>query len=202
MMRLVPICLIAALAVAAAITAPATARERRTVDATPFSRAPCSVVSGEPCTPSFCSVFNDGPCIPETPFPFSGDLRLTIVSDPPPGDAAQYRKPDHDLDTLGDLYAALRSCWTPPSGDDARAGMQMSVRFAFRKSGAMIAPPQVTYATPDAPEQTRDTYRAAINEALDRCAPLPLTKGLGGAIAGKAIMIRYVDNRELKQQPR
>lgn len=184
----------------ATLSAPADARARRQIDATPFSQAPCSVLSGEPCTPWFCSVFNDGPCIPETPFPFSGDLRLTIASDPPPGDAANYTKPDRDLNTLRDLYAALRACWMPPPRDDARAGMQMSVRFAFKKSGEMIAPPQVTYATPEASSQTRGVYRTAINEALDRCAPLPLTQGLGGAIAGKPIMIRFVDNRKLRSE--
>jgi hypothetical protein len=31
--------------------------------------------------------------------------------------------------------------------------------------------------------------------------PLKFSGGLGGAIAGRPIMIRYVDNRELGKQP-
>src|SRR5206468_10344148 len=95
----------------------AEARRRHSIDATPFSHAPCSVLSRHPCTPSFCSVFNRGPCIPEIDYPTGENLQLTIQSVPPQNDAARYRKPDHDLDSIGDLFAALRSCWSPPPDD-------------------------------------------------------------------------------------
>jgi hypothetical protein len=179
----------------------ADARERRhQIDATPFAHAPCSVLPGEPCTPSFCSVFNHGPCIPEIDYPIGQNLQLTIQSVPPRDDAAKYRKPDHDLDTIGDLFAALRSCWSPPPADDAREGMQMSVLFSFKRSGEMIAAPRVTYSTRDVPQQTRDLYRKAITASLDACVPLRFTAGLSGALAGRPIMIRYVDNRDLGKQ--
>ena len=100
----------------------ADAQSRRQIDATPFSHAPCSVLDGQPCTPSFCSVFNHGPCIPEIDYPYGQNLQLTIESVPPQDQAAKYRKPDHDLDTIGDLFAALRSCWSPPPADIARPG--------------------------------------------------------------------------------
>ena len=45
---------------------------------------------------------------------------------------------------------------------------------------------------------TRDTYLRAINASLDDCLPLQFTKGLAGALAGRPISIRYVDNRELR----
>jgi hypothetical protein len=188
-------------AVSAAFVASADAQERRhPVDATPFAHAPCSVLSGEPCTPSFCSVFNHGPCIPEIDYPIGQNLQLTIQSVPPREDAAKYQKPDHDLDTIGDLFAALRSCWSPPPADDAREGMQMSVLLSFKRSGEIIAAPRVTYSTRDVPQQTRELYRKAISASLDACVPLKFTGGLGGALAGRPIMIRYVDNRELGKQ--
>jgi hypothetical protein len=179
------------------IVASADARQRRQFDPLPFSHSPCSVLSGEPCTPSFCSVFNHGPCLPELDYPIGENLQLTIQADPPQGDAAKYRKPDHDLDNIGDLFAALRACWSPPPADAARQGMQMSVMFSFRKSGTPIAPPRMTYATPGASADIRDTYLKAINTSLGGCTPLTFTKGLGEAIAGRPIMIRYVDNRTL-----
>jgi hypothetical protein len=168
-------------------------------DATPFSHAPCSALSGEPCTPSFCSVFNQEPCIPELDYPYGQNLQLTIHSQPSQADAAKYQKPDHDLNTIGDLFAALRSCWSPPPADAARAGMQISVLFSFKKSGAMIAPPRMTFATRGAPVDVRNAYLQAIDASLSHCEPFKFTAGLGDAIAGRPIMIRYVDNRDLEK---
>jgi len=198
MRRRVIFCLIIA-AAAVTIAGNAEARRRHSIDATPFSHAPCSVLSNHPCTPAFCSLFNHGPCIPEIDYPYGENLQLTIETVPPHDDAAKYQKPDHDLNTIGDLFAALRSCWTPPPADTAREGMQMSVRFSFKRSGELIGPPRMTFATAGAPADVRDTYLKAINSSLDGCLPLKFTGGLGGSLAGRPIAIRYVDNRELKQ---
>lgn len=173
----------------------ATARPRQ-INPIPFSHEPCSVLDGGPCTPSYCSVLEEGPCIPEIDYPYGQNLQLTIESVPSEADRAKYQRPDHDLDTIGDLFAALRSCWSPPS-DNSRAGMQMSVRFSFNKSGGLIGPPRLTYATAGVPAGTRTTYLNAINASLNACLPLKFTSGLGGALAGRPIAIRYVDNREL-----
>ncbi len=194
MRRLLWVLLVAAACLTAGETS---ARQRRPIDATPFSHAPCSVLDNTPCTPSYCSVFNHGPCIPEIDYPYGQNLQLTIQSAPPEQDTAKYQKPDHDLDNIGDLFAALRACWSPPPADAAREGMQMSVRFSFKRSGEMIASPRVTFATAGVPADMRATYLKAINASLDACLPLKFTDGLGGALAGRPIAIRYVDNRAL-----
>src|SRR5262245_27295925 len=170
---------------------------RQQINPIPFSHTPCSVLDSRPCTPYYCSIFTHGPCIPEIDYPYGQDLRLTVQSVPPEQDAAKYQKPDHDLDNIGDLFAALRSCWSPPPEDAAREGMQMSVRFSFKRSGEMIGAPRVTFATAGVPADTRATYLKAINASLDGCLPLKFTNGLGGALAGRPIAIRYVDNRPL-----
>ena len=172
---------------------------RRQINPIPFSHEPCSVLDNRPCTPTFCSVFNHGPCIPEIFYPYGQNLQLTIESVPSQSDSAKYQRPDHDLDTIGDLFAELRSCWSPPPADSARQGMQMSVRFSFNKSGDLIGPPRITYATSGAPADIRSTYLSAIKDSLNACLPLKFTDGLGGALAGRPIAIRYVDNRELKK---
>jgi hypothetical protein len=197
MLRRIVICLVVAMA-AMAIAAQADAR--RQINATPFSHAPCSVLAREPCTPSFCSVFNRGPCIPEIYYPYGENLQLTVESVPSHGDAPKYQKPDHDLNTISDLFAALRSCWSPPPPTSAHEGMQMSVRFSFKRSGEMMGPPRLTYATAGVSPDTRATYLKAINTSLDACLPLKLTGDLGGALAGRPIAIRYVDNRQLEKQ--
>jgi hypothetical protein len=179
----------------------AAARHRHPIDATPFAHSPCSVLDNRPCTPTVCSPLERGPCIPELNYPIGEDLHLTVESHPSEQDAAKYEKPDHPLDTIGDLFAALRSCWTAPDPGSARSGMEMSVRFSIRRDGELIAPPRLTYATPAASPQTRGVYRHAIDDSLARCVPLSLTKGLGGAIAGRPLMVRFVDNRMLDPAP-
>ena len=76
----------------------------------------------------------------------------------------------------------------------------MSVRFSFKRTGEIIATPRLTYATAGVSADTRATYLKAINASLDACEPLKFTSGLGGALAGRPIAIRYVDNRDLGKQ--
>ena len=170
----------------------------------------CSALSGRPCHPSFCGVFHRGPCMPYYWPPFGEDLRLTIVStdDNPAGkDAAQHggdqaageydTGDDHPLDSIREMFAALRACWVPPPKDEARHGMEYTIRFAFKRDGEIVAPPRVTYASHDAPVDVRDIYRDAVNAAIKRCTPLHFSDGMGGAVAGRPIAIRFVDNRTI-----
>jgi hypothetical protein len=150
---------------------------------------PCSVFDRHPCAP-VCSLFERWPCIPEAQPPIGQDLRLTIES----RRAGEFSMPDHDLDTLADLFTALRACWKPPA--TARDGMAMSVRFAFKRTGEVIAPPRVTYARHDLPAEDKQAFRDTIMAAFEGCAPLHFTTGLAGAIAGRPIAIRYVENRD------
>ena len=196
MLRRIVIAVIVAIA-GFAVAGSANAWHRRQINPVPFSHSPCNVLAGRPCTPSFCSVFNHGPCTPDIDYPYGENLQLTIETVPSQQDAAKYQKPDHDLNSIGDLFAELRSCWSPPPPDAAQAGTQMTVRFSFKRDGDMIGPPRMTFATSGLSADTRATYLKAINSSLDACVPLKFSGGLGGAIAGRPIAIRYVDNREL-----
>jgi hypothetical protein len=155
----------------------------------------CSVMSRHPCLPSSCSVFDRHPCVPEPGYPIGQDLRLTVES------GNTYPMPDHDLNTIGDLFAALRACWQPPELGEARNGMQESVRFSFNRTGQLIAPPRSTYISHDAPQEARQIYRSSIDAAFVRCAPLHFTPGLAGAIAGRPIAIRYIETRLVEGHP-
>ena len=170
----------------------------------------CSVLSAKPCHPSFCGVFHRGPCLPYYLPPFGEDLRLTIVStdDNPVGkDAAQHggeqvagendTADDRPLDSIREMFAALRACWVPPPKDEARHGMEYTIRFAFKRDGEILAPPRVTYASHDAPAGVRNIYGDAVNAALKRCTPLHFSDGMGGAVAGRPIAIRFVDHRTI-----
>ena len=164
-------------------------------------RAGCSVFGRHPCFPTVCGAFIRHPCIPYGEYWIGQDLRLTIESAAAGGRPASAgveadASDDRKLDTLHAMFDALRACWVPPGREEARAGMQMSVRFAFKRSGEIIATPRVTYVTPGIPPETRETYLHAITAALGRCTPLRFTEGLGGAVAGRPIAIRFVDNRD------
>ena len=74
------------------------------------------------------------------------------------------------------MFAALRACWVPPLKDEARHGMEYTIRFALKRDGTMIAAPRMTYSSHERPAATRDVYRDAIDEALKRCIPLALQR--------------------------
>ena len=122
--------------------------------------------------------------------------------------AGESNKPDNEansaaeqkpLDPIRAMYAALRACWVPPPKGSARHGMQYTIRFAFKRDGEIIAPPRVTYSSHDAPAEVRDVYRDAVNAALARCTPLHFSDGMAGAVAGRPIAIRFVDDRRTEK---
>ena len=179
----------------------------------PPARAPCSVLSGRPCHPSFCGVFHTGPCFPQYGPAIGTDFRLTIVSsdDDPGGNAAAGAAQGGEnggknsgaapaaktLESIGEMYAALRTCWVPPPREAARHGMQYTIRFAFKRDGDIVAPPFVTYSSRDAPAETRNAYRDAVEAALKRCTPLHFSHDMAEAVVGHPIAIRFVDDRSI-----
>jgi hypothetical protein len=151
----------------------------------------CSLSRPGPCAPTVCTS-SDGPrCVPYVMPQLAQDLRVIIKSRSRHAGTA----PEQPVNSLRELYTALRRCWEPPARQEAHFGMEMSVRFAFRRSGEIISPPRVTYATKDADEDTRNAYRDAVTASIERCTPMPLSKGFGGAIAGRPIAIRFVDDQ-------
>ncbi len=106
------------------------------------------------------------------------------------------KKPPPQLNTLNDVFMALHACWKPPALENALPGMQMTMRFALNRDGRMIGPPQVTYATAEVSPRTRDIYREAMTRSLEGCTLLSFTGGLGGAVAGRPIVVWIVDPRD------
>jgi hypothetical protein len=103
------------------------------------------------------------------------------------------------LNTLKDLGAALRACWTPPPLAQSRAGMQITVQLSFKRNGELLGNPRITFETAGATDDDRLAYRIAVAETLKRCMPLPFTAALGNAVAGRPFTMRFMDERKLKQ---
>jgi hypothetical protein len=173
------------------------------------SSYPCSVLGHRPCIPygTYCSIFSHSPCIPDIDYPIGQTLQLTIVSrieDDKP-DAPAERDPadrsPRDLNTIRDVFSALRACWVPPEKDAARSGTQITLRLSFNSHGGIIAEPRTTYVTTDTPPDVRQIYWNAATAALKRCTPLQFTDGLGGALAGRQFAIRFGHSDKLEFPP-
>jgi len=81
----------------------------------------------------------------------------------------------------------------PPDKDRAHAGTQISVRLSFKRNGDIFG----HYLTPGTSPDVREAYWDAVSAALKRCVPMHFTAGLGGALAGRPISVRFVEARDL-----
>jgi hypothetical protein len=157
------------------------------------AQTPCSVLDVAPCTPYFCGINSAPGCTPDIYYPLHQELRLKLDVG---NDAPQPPDRDKPLDRLKDIGPVLSKCLQLPPQDLARPGMQLTMRLGFSKSGKVLGAPRFTYITHEAPEGVRTAYRSAANDMLNRCQPLPLSAGLGGAIAGRPVVISIVDTRK------
>jgi len=169
--------------------------------------AVCSVLSHHPCapyvgsvlrrrpfTPYSCDVFG-GPCSPEVVLPFRQVPVLRVEGHAGPSEPVDR---DHPLSRLNDMARLLSKCLELPPEAESQAGMELALKVAFKRDGGLMADPRFTYTTHDAPEQVKAAWHTAALDMLNRCAPLPLTDRLGGAIAGRPVVVAIKDIRDLK----
>jgi hypothetical protein len=102
------------------------------------------------------------------------------------------------LDSIKDVFAKLYSCWRPPPASRANP-MDITVIVSFNREGAILGQPKITYESANAGDNDRIAYRIAVMETLQRCAPLPFTEALGGAVAGRPLAVTF---RSRKRPPK
>ena len=112
--------------------------------------------------------------------------------------AAPMAAQPEQLDSLKDVFAKLFSCWQPPPPSRANP-MDITVIVSFNREGAILGQPRITYESAGAGDNDRLAYRIAVMETLQRCAPLPFTEGLGGAVAGRPFAVTF---RTRKRPPK
>ena len=102
-------------------------------------------------------------------------------------------RPEGAANTLKQLFPALAACWTPPHFTAVPQGrdVQVTARLALRRDGSLIGTPRITYAA-GVSGGDRSTLTRATLAALGRCTPAHLTPGLGRAIAGRPMALRFV----------
>ena len=94
--------------------------------------------------------------------------------------------------TLKDMFAQLGGCLSrEASADSGGGGAEMTLRFSLRRDGALLGRPHITYFR--LPKDEADKRRVVENiaAAMDRCLPVKITDGLGGAIAGRIMSYRF-----------
>jgi hypothetical protein len=102
------------------------------------------------------------------------------------------------LNTIKDIGDALDRCWVPPSPEKSRPGTQITVLITFNRSGEVMGEPRFTFITPNTPPEIRTAYQLSVADAISRCAPMPFTPALAGAVAGRPFTMRYHDIRGQK----
>jgi hypothetical protein len=156
------------------------------------AQAQCSVLSRHPCTPFYCGLYSRPGCVPQLLLPLNEVPVLRL------GDRAGPAEPldrDSPADRLNEVRGLLSNCLDLPAQPERRSGMRVTLRLAFKRDGTLLAEPRFTYFTPEAPPATKAAYRDAALAMLKRCTPLPVTPGLGSAIAGRPLVMAIIDTR-------
>lgn len=130
-------------------------------------------LSGSPAAAQF-DVY-DNPSVLSLPTTLRATVRVPVT------------RPEGPAGTLAELYPRLAGCWRPPADLGAAA---ITARFALRRDGSLQGSPRITFSRVSPP--WRDALVAQTLASLARCTPARLTAGLGGAVAGRPIALRFV----------
>ncbi len=94
--------------------------------------------------------------------------------------------------TLRDMFNQLGACFSREAGaDEGWRGAEMTLRFSLRRDGSLIGKPHITYSKLPKEETDKRRVMDSFAFAMDRCLPVKITDGLGGAIAGQMIAYRF-----------
>jgi hypothetical protein len=90
--------------------------------------------------------------------------------------------------TLRELFPALTRCWHAPAQSE---GSAVTVGITLRRDGTMFGQPTITYSKLMGDAEAQKRFVASVLASI--------TNGLGGAIAGRRILIRFESHAP--QQP-
>ncbi len=130
---------------------------------------------------------------PGYPLSLPQTLRATIV-------VPLAAEPASRADTLAELFPVLAACWRPPAALENASDVEITARLSLRRDGSLLGPPRITYARGVGPK-TRPTLVHATIDGLTRCLPARITPGLGRAIAGRPVALRFVYRKVTAHRP-
>jgi hypothetical protein len=94
--------------------------------------------------------------------------------------------------SLHDLRQALGDCARHAQVAPEAAGSEITVLFTLKRDGSLQGKPRITYSRLIGDGIDQQAFVSALLSAIASCFPLPVTEGLGGAIAGRPIRFRLV----------
>jgi hypothetical protein len=93
--------------------------------------------------------------------------------------------PANDLQQL-DAY--IRSCFKDIGGEP---GEEITISFSVRRDGSLIGKPRITYSKLSNDQGERTRFLDNVAAHFQACLPIPVTEGLGGAIAGRMLAYHH-----------
>jgi hypothetical protein len=107
--------------------------------------------------------------------------------------------PTGSIDNLQELMAAFAGCWQPPPADTSKGPVDLTFQVSFKRSGDLFGKPRAISFTRAVTDEERQRYYRAVAEAVDRCAHMPFTDSMGGAVAGRPFRVNFLDRRNSRK---
>ena len=108
-------------------------------------------------------------------------------------------RPSAPINNLDDLMVAFVGCWSPPPLEGNRRPLDLTFQVSFKRSGELFGKPRmIDFARPVTDEE-RQIYYTAVAEAIERCATMPFTDSMGGAVAGRPFRVNFLDRRNSRK---
>lgn len=97
--------------------------------------------------------------------------------------------------SLAELWQVLSSCAQITGVPAGAAGSEVTVLFSLKRDGSLLGQPRITHSRlTGGPDEQRAFVSAALS-GIASCLPVPVTPGLGGAIAGRPFRLRIMSRR-------
>lgn len=97
---------------------------------------------------------------------------------------------DAPLSHASQIGPAIDACIVWPKGLEAYPFMEITVIFSLKRSGELIGPPRLTFASFRGSPEKRAILIQETVKAIEGCMPLHMTEALGAAMAGRLIRFK------------
>ncbi|MDH2312563.1 MULTISPECIES: hypothetical protein [Methylobacterium] len=97
--------------------------------------------------------------------------------------------------TLPELWRALGACTRVKNVPAAALGSEVTVLFSLKRDGSLQGQPRITHSHLIGGPDEQQAFVSAALSGIATCFPVPVTSGLGGAIAGRLFRLRILSWR-------
>ncbi|TXN02154.1 hypothetical protein FV222_09850 [Methylobacterium sp. WL103] len=95
--------------------------------------------------------------------------------------------------TLDGMWQLLGACTQSIGGPAASVGSEVTLLFSIKRDGSLQGKPRITHSKLVGDEETQRAFVSEVLTSVAHCFPLPITDGLGGAVAGRPLRIRVLN---------